>query len=72
MPPGRGNTPSFAEPRQSVHRDGHVEVDKAFYSPPGAGTSRVDQTLPPWRVTGFVAAPKSGNSCVRTAPLTRL
>jgi len=26
--------PSFAEARRSVHRDGHVEVDKAFYSAP--------------------------------------
>jgi transposase len=26
--------PSFSEARRSVHRDGHVEVDKAFYSAP--------------------------------------
>jgi transposase len=26
--------PSFSEARRSVHRDGHVEVDKAFYSVP--------------------------------------
>ena len=32
LPPDR--FPSFHESRRSVHRDGHVEVDKAFYSVP--------------------------------------
>jgi hypothetical protein len=32
--PSEGRFPFFQEGRRSVHRDGHVEVDKAYYSVP--------------------------------------
>ncbi len=35
-----GRFPSFSEGRRSVHRDGHVEVDKAYYSVPPEYLSR--------------------------------
>jgi len=35
-----GRFPSFAEAKRSVHRDGHVEVQKAYYSVPPEYTSR--------------------------------
>jgi len=38
LPPGR--FPSFEEGRRSVHRDGHIEVAKAYYSVPPEYTGR--------------------------------
>ena len=35
-----GRFPSFEEGRRSVHRDGHIEVDKAYYSVPPEYTGR--------------------------------
>lgn len=34
LPLPAGRFPNFQEARRSVHRDGHVEVDKAYYSVP--------------------------------------
>jgi len=34
LPLPAGRFPNFREARRSVHRDGHVEVDKAYYSVP--------------------------------------
>ena len=38
LPPGR--FPSFQEAKRSVHRDGHIEVEKAYYSVPPEYTGR--------------------------------
>ena len=38
LPPGR--FPCFQEARRSVHRDGHIEVEKAYYSVPPEYTGR--------------------------------
>ncbi|MFC1766763.1 IS21 family transposase [Planctomycetota bacterium] len=38
LPPGR--FPSFQEAKRAVHRDGHIEVQKAYYSVPPEYTAR--------------------------------
>jgi len=40
MPLPAGRFPSFEEGRRSVHRDGHIEVAKAYYSVPPEYTGR--------------------------------
>jgi len=41
LPLPTGRFPSFAEAKRSVHRDGHIEVSKAYYSVPPEYVSRI-------------------------------
>jgi transposase len=41
LPLPAGRFPSFHEGRRTVHRDGHIEVDKAYYSVPPEYLARV-------------------------------